>query len=60
MNQITSLLVSKNQSSFNLSTYNFNCYTSENAGVTYLQDDKSDHTYFRAILELSNKIEQLT
>ncbi len=60
MNQITTLLVTKNQSAFDLSSYNFNCYTSTNSGVTYLEQDTSDHTYFRAILELSNKIEQLT
>jgi len=48
------------QNGFDLSSYNFNCYTSQNAGITYLEDDTSDHTYFRAILELSNKIEQLT
>lgn len=58
MNQITNLLVTKNQSAFDLSSYNFNCYTSTNSGVTYLEQDTSDHTYFRAILELSNKIEQ--
>ena len=59
MNQITTLLVTKNQSAFDLSSNNFNCYTSTNSGVTYLEQDTSDHTYFRAILELSNKIEQL-
>jgi recombinational DNA repair protein (RecF pathway) len=58
MNQITNLLVTKNQNAFDLSSYNFNCYTSTNSGVTYLEQDTSDHTYFRAILELSNKIEQ--
>lgn len=58
MNQITNLLITKNQNAFDLSSYNFNCYTSTNAGVTYLEQDTSDHTYFRAILELSNKIEQ--
>ena len=60
MNQITTLLVTKNQSAFDLSSHNFNCYTSTNSGVTYLEQDTSDHTYFRAILELSNKIEQLS
>ncbi|MDH3879676.1 MAG: hypothetical protein OET18_17680, partial [Desulfobacterales bacterium] len=36
----------------------FNVYTSENNGVTYLEDDLSDSTYFRGIIELSNKIQQ--
>ncbi len=60
MNQITSILVSKNQSGFDLSSYNFNCYTSQNVGITYLEYDTSDHTYFRAYFELSNKIDHLT
>ena len=58
MSAITNLLVSKNQSAFDLSSYNFNCYAVQNSGITYLQDDLIDHTYFRAILELSNKVEQ--
>ena len=37
----------------------FNIYTSVNEGVKYLQDDLSDFTYFRAIIEISNKIEQI-
>jgi len=37
----------------------FNVYTSENNGVTYLEDDLADSTYFRGIIELSNKIEQI-
>lgn len=37
----------------------FNVYTSVNEGVTYLEDDLSDFTYFRAIIEISNKIEQV-
>ena len=37
----------------------FKVYTSVNEGVNYLQDDLADHTYFRAIIEISNKIEQL-
>lgn len=42
-----------------LSANGFNVYTSVNEGVKYLQDDLSDFTYFRAVIELSNKIEQV-
>lgn len=59
MNEIINLLITKNQSAFDLSTYNFNCYSVQNAGITYLEDDSIDHSYFRAILELSNKVEQI-
>ena len=37
----------------------FRVYTSVNEGVKYLEDDLKDFTYFRAIIELSNKIEQI-
>tara|TARA_R100001460_G_scaffold44151_1_gene80743 strand:- start:3553 stop:3993 length:441 start_codon:yes stop_codon:yes gene_type:complete len=60
MTQIMNLLITKNQSGFDLSADNFNCYSVTNNGVTYLQDDLTDHTYFRAILELSNKVEQIS
>jgi len=58
MNSITNLLIDKTQSKFDLSAYNFNCYAVENSGIQYLEEDLTDHTYFRAILELSNKVEQ--
>ena len=41
-----------------LSAEGFKIYTTVNEGVKYLQDDLKDHTYFRAIIEISNKIEQ--
>jgi hypothetical protein len=58
MSDIMNLIISKNQSAFDLTSNNFNCYAVQNSGVTYLQEDLTDHTYFRAILELSNKVEQ--
>ena len=44
---------------FDLESDGFNVYTSENEGIQYIEQDLSDHTYFRAIIELSNKIQQL-
>ena len=41
-----------------LSSDGFTVYNSENAGVTYLEDDFTDHTYYRGIIELSNRITQ--
>jgi hypothetical protein len=35
-------------------------YTSQNEGIQYIEQDLSDHTYFRAIIELSNRVEQIT
>ena len=42
-----------------LTANGFNVYTSVNEGVKYLEDDLKDFTYYRAIIELSNKIEQI-
>ena len=58
MNDIMELLISKTSSSFDLSSDNFKVYSTTNEGVSYVQEDTVDHTYFRAILELGNKIEQ--
>jgi hypothetical protein len=42
-----------------LTANGFKVYTSVNEGVKYLQDDLKDFTYFRGVIELSNKIEQI-
>lgn len=52
------LLRTRSANYIDLSANGFNVYTSVNEGVKYLQDDLSDFTYFRAIIEISNKIEQ--
>ena len=52
------LLRTRSVNYIDLSANGFNVYTSVNEGVKYLQDDLSDFTYFRAIIEISNKIEQ--
>ena len=53
------LLRTRSANYIDLSANGFNIYTSVNEGVKYLQDDLSDFTYFRAIIEISNKIEQI-
>ena len=58
MNDIMELLITKTSSAFDLSSDNFKVYSTTNEGVSYVQEDTVDHTYFRAILELGNKIEQ--
>lgn len=42
-----------------LSSDNFKVYTSVNEGVSYITDDLKNYTYFRGIIEISNKVEQL-
>ena len=59
MSKCLELLRTRSDEYFNLRNVGFNVYTSVNQGVTYLQDDLKDHTYFRGILELSNRVEQV-
>lgn len=59
MSKILSLVRTRSKDYFDLTPYGFNVYTSVNEGITYLEDDLKDHTYFRAILELSNKVQQI-
>tara|TARA_R100000742_G_C4268930_1_gene87347 strand:- start:286 stop:726 length:441 start_codon:yes stop_codon:yes gene_type:complete len=59
-NSCLNLLISKPISGFDLSSDNFNVYTSTLEGVNYVQEEANDHTYYRAIIELSNRVEQTT
>ncbi|QDP54280.1 MAG: hypothetical protein Unbinned5434contig1000_27 [Prokaryotic dsDNA virus sp.] len=58
VNQCLRLLRTRSSNYIDLSSSGYNVYTSVNEGVNYLEDDLSDYTYFRGIIELSNKIEQ--
>ena len=42
-----------------LSSNNFNVYTTEIENIQYIEDDFEDKSYFRAIIEVSNRIEKL-
>lgn len=59
ISKILSLLRTRSADYLDLTAAGFNVYTSVNEGIKYLQDDLRDHTYYRAILELSNRVEQI-
>ena len=42
-----------------LSSNNFNVYTTQIENIQYLEDDFDDKSYFRAIIEVSNRIEKI-
>jgi hypothetical protein len=58
VSEVLSLLRTRASGYFNLSSNNFNVYINVLDGVTYEQIDKSDHTYFIGIIELSTRVEQ--
>jgi len=60
ISKILSLLRTMSADYLDLTDAGFKVYTSVNEGVTYLTDDLKDHTYYRAVLELSNRVEPIT
>ena len=59
VSQVLELVRTRSNDYVDLTASGFKVYTTVNQGVTYLEDDLKDHTYFRAIIEISNKIEQI-
>jgi hypothetical protein len=59
ISKILSLLRTRSADYLDLSDAGFKVYTSESKGVKYFTDYEKDHTYYRAILELSNRIEPI-
>ena len=59
VSQCLELIRTRSGSYVDLNANGFNVFTSVNKGVKYFENDLSDYTYFRAIIEVSNKIEQI-
>tara|TARA_R110000803_G_scaffold128079_1_gene195478 strand:- start:261 stop:845 length:585 start_codon:yes stop_codon:yes gene_type:complete len=60
VSQCLQLIRTRSNDYVDLTANGFKVFTSVNEGVKYLQDDLSDYTYFRAVIEISNKIEQIS
>lgn len=58
INSITQLIILKT-GLLNLSSDNFNVYSQTNNGISYLTEDLPDHTYYRGVLSMSVKLEQI-
>jgi len=59
VNSCLSLLRTRSSGYFNLTSDGFSVYTSTVESVNYLQEDAEDNTYFKGIIELSNRVEQI-
>jgi len=59
INQILELIRTRSAGYFDLSSDGFNVFTCIKENCTYLSDVDVDYTYYRAILEISNKIQQV-
>lgn len=58
--EILTLIRTRSGNYFDLSADGFNVYTCINEGTSYLYEDGVEKTYFRAILTISNRVEQTT
>jgi hypothetical protein len=58
INRILELIRTRSNGYFDLSADGFNVFTCVKESSTYIVDDERDHTYFRGIVEISNKIQQ--
>jgi len=56
---ITNISVKPKLSYFNLAENGLKVYTSVLMNTTYFEEDADDKTYFRAIIELSNKVQKI-
>lgn len=63
LNQIVSsvlnLIRTRSAGYYDLSGDGFNVYTCTNEGVNYIEEDAEDKTYFRAIIQISNRIQKI-
>ena len=59
VSSILNLVSTRSSGYYDLSSDGFKVITCTNGGVTYFEDDLEDKTYFRAIVEISNKIEKI-
>jgi len=59
VSEILNLVRTRSSGYYDLSSDGFKVITCTNGGVTYFEDDLEDKTYFRAIVEISNKIEKI-
>jgi len=56
---ILQLVRTRSADYIDLEAEGFKVFTSTVAGINYLTEDSDDFTYFRTIIELSNRVEQI-
>jgi len=57
--QVLQLVRTRSADYIDLDEQGFNVFSSTVAGINYLTEDGEDYTYFRTIIELSNKVQQI-
>ena len=59
VNEALNLIRTRSAGYYDLSSDGFKVYTCTNESTTYLEDDLQDKTYFRVIIEISNRVEKV-
>jgi hypothetical protein len=59
VSEVLNLIRTRSSGYYDLSSDGFKVYTCTNENTTYFEDDLQDKTYFRAIIEISNRIEKI-
>ena len=59
VNDILVIIRTRSSGYFDLSSNDFHVYTCVNEGVTYLEEDRNDKTYFTSIIDISNRVLQV-
>lgn len=57
--EILKIVRTRSADYIDLDEQGFNVFSSTVAGINYLTEDSDDYTYFRTIIELSNKVQQI-
>jgi anaerobic ribonucleoside-triphosphate reductase len=59
VNSILQLIRTSKTDYFDLSSNNFNVYTFNIEGISYIEDADEEKTYFRALIDISNRVQQI-
>ena len=59
VSEVLRLIRTRSAGYYDLSSDNFRVYTCENENTTYFEENLPDKTYFRAVIEISNRVEKL-
>ena len=58
VNTILGLIKTSTTDFFDLTSQNFNVYTSVLNGVSYSEEEDEEKTYFKALIDISNRVQQ--
>tara|TARA_R100001443_G_scaffold24077_1_gene36204 strand:- start:617 stop:1054 length:438 start_codon:yes stop_codon:yes gene_type:complete len=58
VSSVLNLVRTRSAGYYDLSSDGFNVYTCTNEGINYIEEDAEDKTYFRAVIQISNRVQK--